>query len=149
MICIYPLALARQNTWQITDFHHVMLLPTPPATPWQGKSSAHNFQLLIFNFQFTCQGVAKGSWMWIIVHTAYCNYQIFNSQFSIMNYQLSFLPRGKWEILIERYRWLAHRINYFFAVDACNEIGTNTQWNRYMHVPRETQGSGKFIRAFW
>jgi len=33
-------------------------------------------------------------------------------------------------------------INYFFAVDACNEMITNMQWNRYMHVPRGTQGSG-------
>ena len=125
-----------------------MLLPTPPSTPWQGKSSAHNFQLLIFNFQFTCQGVAKGSWMWIIVHTAYCNYQIFNSQFSIMNYQLSFLPRGRWEILIERYRWLAHRINYFFAVDACNEIGTCMYRAKRKAPANSSEPFDRIIRAF-
>ena len=97
-----------------------MLLPTPPATPWQGTSSAHNFQLLIFNFQFTCQGVAKGVWMWIIVHETCYNSQILNCQLWFVNCQLVFLPRGRWEIFIER--------------DLFNGIITNIQWNHYKHA---------------
>ena len=34
------------------------------------------------------------------------------------------------------------------SLQAFNEIIANIQWNWYMHVLRETQGSGKFIRAF-
>ena len=61
-----------------------------------------NSQLWIIDCLF-CQGGAKGVYTWIIVHTTYCNLQIFNCKLWFVNCQLIPLPRGRWEILIERF----------------------------------------------
>ena len=82
-----------------------------------------NSQLWIIDCLF-CQGGAKGVYTWIIVRTAYCNLQIFNCKLWFVNCQLIPLPRGRWEILIERFIQWKHYKHSMKSLYACNGLGT-------------------------
>ena len=82
----------------------------------KGNHPPNNFQLLNYSFQFTCQGVVKGAWTWIVVRKKCCNSQIFNCKLWFVNW---FPSQGVDEKSLYK--------------DLFSGIITSIQWNHCKH----------------